>query len=45
MLSEASFVVNHWITILWIIVAGLYTTFAILVDIYHAKTAKTSIEY
>jgi|GEM_PF-4856665 divalent metal cation (Fe/Co/Zn/Cd) transporter len=37
MLSESSFIVNHWITILWLVAAGLYTSFAIIADLYHAK--------
>ncbi len=37
MLSESAFIVNHWITILWLVAAGLYTSYAIIADLYHAK--------
>jgi hypothetical protein len=39
MLSESSFIVNHWITILWLVAAGLYSLFAVLQDIRNAKSA------
>lgn len=38
MLSESAFIINHWITILWLVAAGLYTSFAIIADIRRAKT-------
>ncbi|MDX9861721.1 MAG: hypothetical protein RBS99_12470 [Rhodospirillales bacterium] len=38
MLSEGSFIVNHWITILWLVAAGLYTSYAVIADICRAKT-------
>lgn len=37
MLSESSFVINHWITILWIVAAGLYTSFAVVADMLRPK--------
>jgi len=37
MLSESAFVANHWITILWLVAAGLYTSYAIIADLCHAK--------
>lgn len=37
MLSESAFIVNHWITILWLVGAGLYTSYAIIADLCHAK--------
>lgn len=44
MLSEASFIANYWITILWLAAAGLYTTFAILADIRRAKAPVEKID-
>lgn len=37
MLSESAFIVNHWITILWLVAAGLYTSYAIIADLRPAK--------
>ncbi|MBE0529899.1 MAG: hypothetical protein IH626_03670 [Rhodospirillales bacterium] len=37
MLSESAFIVNHWITIVWLVAAGLYTAYAIIADLYRAK--------
>lgn len=37
MLSESAFIVNHWITILWLVGAGLYTSYAIIADLCRAK--------
>lgn len=45
MLSETSFIVNHWITILWLVAAGLYTSFAIVVDIYRAKAHVEEVDH
>ena len=39
MLSEPSFFINHWITILWLVAAGLYTLFAVVQDLVKAKQA------
>lgn len=37
MLSQSAFIVNHWITILWLVAAGLYTSYAIIADLCRAK--------
>ncbi len=38
MLSESAFIVNHWITILWLVAAGLYTAYAVIADLRPAKS-------
>lgn len=37
MLSQSAFIINHWITILWLVAAGLYTSGAILADMLRRK--------
>ncbi len=40
MLSETGFIINHWITVIWLIAAAAYSFYAIYKDIADAKKAK-----
>ena len=40
MLSETGFIINHWITVIWLIAAAAYSIFAIYHDIANARKAK-----
>ena len=42
MLSETGFVINHWITIIWLILAAAYSFYVIFKDIIDAKKETTN---
>ena len=44
MLSESGFIINHWITIAWIVAGAVYSYYAIFKDIIDAKKAKKADE-